>query len=134
MAIRQAKRGNDPLLWTNAKRLRNNCTKRLRKARADYIKENLENNIGNSKKFWKNIQDVLPNKKNRSMGNFDLYDDTNKQDIPTEETADYINNFFVNIGPKLAQRYDETWNYEGTRSETILDDIRTNLDEVIRLC
>ena len=68
------------------------------------------------------------------MGNFDLYDDTNKQDIPTEETADYINNFFVNIGPKLAQRYDETWNYEGTRSETILDDIRTNLDEVIRLC
>ena len=133
-AMKQAKRGNDPQLWINAKRLRNTCTNRLRKARADFIKENLENNIGNSKKFWKNIQDVIPSKKNRSMGNFDLYDDTKKQKIMTEETADYINNFFVNIGPKLAERYDMNWDFDGTKSEVILDDIRTNLDEIIKLC
>ena len=74
IAIKQAKKGNDPVLWGNAKRLRNTCTNRLRKARADFIKENLENNMGNSKKFWKNIQDVLPNKKGKSKGSFDLQD------------------------------------------------------------
>ena len=53
IAIKQAKKRKDPLLWENAKRLRNACTNRLRKARADYIKENLENNAGNSKNFGK---------------------------------------------------------------------------------
>ena len=63
-AMKVAKKRGDPNLWAEAKRLRNICTNRLRKARADYIKENLENNFGNCEKFWKNIQTVLPNKKN----------------------------------------------------------------------
>ena len=53
--FKRAKRRKDPQLWNEAKRLRNNCIKRLREAKADYIKENLENNIGNQKKFWQNM-------------------------------------------------------------------------------
>ena len=56
--------------------IRNRCINRVRKAPADYIKEKLENNIGNSKRIWQNIQEVLPNKGNKSMPLFDLYDDT----------------------------------------------------------
>ena len=62
-AMKIAKRRGDPELWKIAKTLRNRCTKRLRKARVDYIKENFDTNMGNSKKFWKNIQEVLPNRK-----------------------------------------------------------------------
>ena len=52
-ALKRAKKSKDPLLWAESKRLRNNCTKKLRDARADYIKDNLDNNTGNQKKFWK---------------------------------------------------------------------------------
>ena len=133
-ALNLAKKRNDPQLWIEAKRHRNSCTNCLRKARADFIKENLENNAGNSKKFWKNIQDVLPNKKGKSSGTFDLFDSINKRDIPNEETANYINEYFVQIGPKLAQRYDLDWNYNGVQSDTTLDDIETSLEEIIKLC
>ena len=133
-ALKMAKKHNDPQLWIKAKRLRNSCTNRLRKARADFIKENLENNVGNSKKFWKNIQDVLPSKKGKSPGNFDLFDSNDKRDIPNEETANYINDYFVQIGPKLAQQYDLEWNFNGERADIVLDDIETNLEEIIKLC
>ena len=133
MAIKQAKKGNDPVLWRNAKQLRNTCTNRLRKARADYIKENLENNIGNSKKFWKNIQDVLPSKKGKAKGNFDLHDENDKN-IASERVADFINNFFVNIGPNLARGNDTEWEFNGNQSEVLLDDIKTNREEIIKIC
>ena len=37
-ALRRAKKRKDPQLWKEAKRLRNNCIKRLRDARAEYIR------------------------------------------------------------------------------------------------
>ena len=60
--LKLAKKRKDPEIWKDAKRLRNNCTRRLRQALADFISENLDNNIGNQKKFWKNIQTLLPKK------------------------------------------------------------------------
>ena len=93
-----------------------------------------QNNVGNSKKFWKNIQNVLPNTKGKSMPIFDLLDENLGENVPDEETADYINDFFVKIGPKLAQRYDDEWEYYGDRSNQTLDDMITNTDEIIKLC
>ena len=61
-ALKIAKKIKDPELWIEAKALRNRCTQRLRQAKADFISDNLNNNIGNQKKFWKNIQSLLPNK------------------------------------------------------------------------
>ena len=102
------KRKRNDVLWTEAKRLRNDCTKRLRNARADYIKENLENNQGNSKKFGKNIQNILHNRKNKSSVTFDLYDSESNLSISSNDTADFINEFLVDISPKLASKID-TW-------------------------
>ena len=133
-ALKKAKRKKDDLLWKEAKRLRNDCTKRLRTARADYIKENLENNLGNSKKIWKNIQNILPNKKNKTAPNVDLYDHESDSIVPPEETADFINNFFVNIGPNLSKNNNEKWEFEGKNTNHILQDIFTDIDEVSKLC
>ena len=133
-AIKNAKKHkNNPQLWKTAKTIRNSCTNRLRKARADFIKENLENNKGNSKKFWKNIQDVLPKNKNKSKVSFELVD-ADDGPILDEHTADYINSFFVNIGPKLAQQYSCNWKTNMNKTDFILDDIRTTVEEVVSLC
>ena len=52
-ALKRAKKSKYPVLWMEAKRLRNNCTKRLRDARADFIKENLNKNQVNQKNSGK---------------------------------------------------------------------------------
>ena len=52
-ALKRAKKSKDLRLWAEAKRLRNSCTKRLRDAQADFIKDDLNNNIGNQKNSGK---------------------------------------------------------------------------------
>ena len=90
-ALKGAKNKKDPILWAEAKRLRNNCTKRLRDARAEYIKENLDNNMGDQTKFWKNIQSVIPSAKMKKVGNFKLVDQDTGLDIEENATSRYIN-------------------------------------------
>ena len=54
-ALKIAKKSKDSNLWKEAKRLRNACTNRLRKAKADFIKEQLIIHLKDQKKFWKHI-------------------------------------------------------------------------------
>ena len=46
--------------WILAKRKRNDCLTRVRKAKADFVKSELDD----SKKFWKNIHNIIPSGKN----------------------------------------------------------------------
>ena len=91
------KKKTDENLWNQAKRFRNMCTNRLRKAKADYVKSNLNNNQNNPKKFWKNIQEIFP-QKSKNNKNIILTDMDTDQTFESEKVADYINDFFTNIG------------------------------------
>ena len=89
--------------------------------------------MGNSKKNWKNIQNVLPKNKSNTKATFELHDETNGP-VKEEHVANYTNDYFINIGPKLAQQYTKEWTSNAEKTDTILEDIRTNIDEVIKLC
>ena len=132
--MRRAKKRKDPQLWTEAKRVRNQCIKRLREARAEYIKTNLNNNIGDQKKFWKQIQEVLPSKKKGGSSAFKLIDKNNGNLVPEKDAATFINEFFVNIGPNLAKKCNAEWNFRGNVCENKIENIETDIDEIIRLC
>ena len=134
LALKRAKKRKDPELWKEAKRLRNTCIRRLREARADYIKENLNNNMGDQKKFWKNIQNVLPSKRTYGPLNLKLIDQSTGKHIAEESTASYINDFFVNIGPNLAKKCNTEWNFRGKNCENSINDIETDIDEIVKLC
>ena len=54
--------------------------------------------------------------------------------ITSDQTADYINDYFVSIGPNLSKNNKEKWDYNGSSTNSQLDDIQTNIDEVIKLC
>ena len=58
--------------------------------------------MNDSKKFWRNIHDIWPNKKTTTP-TITLFDQTTKIEIKQEDTADYINRFFTGIGPTFAQ-------------------------------
>ena len=93
-ALKKAKKKKKLNSWNEAKRLRNACTNGLRKAKADYMKERLEINLNDQKKFWKHIQEVKPN---NSKGNklINLKDTTTDTLIGSTNTTDYINKFYI---------------------------------------
>ena len=132
-ALKKAKKSKNRELWNDSKRLRNSCTNRLRKAKADYIKERLEIHSNDQKKFWKHIQEVIPNN-NKGTKLIHLKDNTTDSLININETSDYINKFFTNIGPNLAKECDQAWQYTGITCEHKLANIETSPAEINEIC
>ena len=132
-ALKNAKKSKNRDLWNEAKRIRNACTNRLRKAKADFIKEQLITHSNDQKKFWKHIQDVLPKNTHNNNKPISLLND-NDQTIETENVADYINQFFTDIGPNLAKNCQMDWVYSGNESIGSLTNIETTKEEIIVIC
>ena len=86
-------------------------------AKADHIKEQLNNNKNDLVEFWKSINGILPQPTHRDVI---LEDDAGKE-IPTDKTATYINDYFANIGKKLAEQIitpEQTSNIESVERDS----------------
>ena len=81
---------------------------------------------------WKDIQLILPKKGSSDFRKYTLKDDILFYDI--NKAANFINDYFVNIGPKLAQGFHSVWQFHGARSVYTLDNIVVQEMEVIDCC
>ena len=63
-----------------------------------------------------------------------LVDRDTDSSIDKENTANYINNYFSEIGPNLAQQFNNNWSYDGEEIDNILPDFSVNEREVINIC
>ena len=77
--------------------------------------------MGDSRKFWKNIQEVIPNKKSNNGNIFNLLDNLPNEMIDSDKTADFINDYFTNIGPNLAKNLNKLWSFVGEKPDEILE-------------
>ena len=119
--------------WNLARRLRNECVTKIRKAKCDFVKNEMHTNMNDSKRFWRNVKEIWPNKKANSP-KITLIDQETKTEIRQEDTANYIYHFFTNIGPSLAQNLNEPWSYEGIVSERHISNIEVNNVEILKIC
>ena len=96
---RKAKTTNNEDDWNIAKFHRNQVNSNIRGAKADFIKEQLRNNEGNSAKFWRKIKQVMPGKKgNKTNTKKILLTDDYNLPIHEHDTAQYMNEFFAKLG------------------------------------
>ena len=131
VALRRAKRSKNEEHWAIARRLRNNCLKNIRTAKADFIRDQISENKQDPKKFWNSINKLLPgNVKNKQ--NISLKDD-NQVEIDSEETADFMNQYFATIGTKLAQGFTGSKLPDEVNFGVNLEQISTNREEVEKL-
>ena len=94
----KAKRTNNEDDWNIAKFHRNQVNCNIRKAKADFVKDQLKNNEGNGARFWRSIKQIMPSKKgakNDAKISLQTEDDKN---VPGEKIPDHLNTFFANIG------------------------------------
>ena len=98
----------NPLLWSNYKGLRNQCTYAIRKAIQDHYHGLIEETKDDPKKMWKTINRVL-NKDSASKSISSL--NVNGKVVTGEgELAEALNRHFVSVGPKLAEKIKTTPN------------------------
>ena len=106
-AWKRAKRSGNTDDVIRAKRLQNEVKDTIRRAKKDFIQEELVRDETSAKRFWEKINHTLPNKNNGNT--IRLVDDPNKRVIEDNQLPDYINTFFTGIGPKLASNFNERW-------------------------
>ena len=120
-ALKKAKKTNNLIDWTNAKKLRNEVGKLVETARKQHFQEEYEHSKDDPKRFWRNIYDIIPNNKNNKTV---IHLKSQEGDeVKLDKTAKYINDYFTNIGPKLASKFNERWKYFGNETENDIDEI-----------
>ena len=82
--------------WNIARYLRNLTNSGIRRARREYVLEELEQNDSDYKKFWKSIRSVIPNNKGSSPRDILLKNDGERVD--KGDVAHFINDYFINVG------------------------------------
>ena len=108
--ILQAKIENTEIAWNIAKQAKNRTKNFIQRAKTAYISDALETNRNNPKAFWRTINSILPNKKDRTSEKIVLKDQNTQLNIQDKDIPDYINDYFSTIGPKLAQNYNLNYN------------------------
>ena len=134
LMLKKAKKSKLPEDWIIAKRYRNDCLSKIRKAKSDFVTSELEFSKNDSKKFWKNIKEVLPigSKSNKKII---LFDEETSDEIQDTDIANYINDFFAHIGSKLAADFNTPWYFDGIENnDDYIENIIVTHDEVLKIC
>lgn len=113
---KKAKRSGLENDWNVARKARNNCTKVVNSAKNTYILNLLHTKEKNSKKFWKVIQQVLPNSNQKSQ-EIHLSDQTTGLDVPPGEVPDHLNNHFCQTGATLSSSFSNSPRFAATITE-----------------
>ena len=95
---KKAKRTQSSDDWNIAKFLRNQTNRAIRQAKADFVVEQLTVNEGNSSKFWRTINAVMPGSKDKTKNAKIVLTDQTGLKIDDKQVASHINHFFTEVG------------------------------------
>ena len=90
--------------------LRNRVNSQIRAAKANYFKNVLRNNTNNFKQTWKVINELLGRKRYANLPNEFIYNDIKFTDPVS--IANQCNNYFVNAGIELPERFPPSDDYK----------------------
>ena len=128
-ALKQAKKNKSQYAWNEANILRDYVGNLIENAKKDYLEEEIIGSKNDSKRFWRNINTILPNGKTKTKNKISLKNDKGEL-IEEKDTANYINDFFTNIGPKLAEKFNKNWVNFGEKCDAIMEKVKINKFEI----
>ena len=93
----KAKRAGDPIDTEHARRARNSCSQFKKSLRKDYYVSASEQAGRDSKQLWRVLKQLFWSKKGKNCIN------SNNGKLDSKDMANDINDFFADIGPRLAE-------------------------------
>ena len=124
IAMALAKRTKNEDDFNVAKNMRNNVGELIFQAKKNHFEDEYNASKKDPKKFWSNIFTILPKNKVQKL-NINLKNDFNEE-IDSDDTAAYINDFFANIGPNLAKKHNKDWRYYGNEMQNSITNLKVN--------
>ena len=119
-----------------AKSERNRVGRMVDQATAEFLKEQQNEHADDPKKFWRVVKSIVPGKRKPtsviSLMNNEAVD--GEEAISVSGTADFINQFFTGICPKLASNLEEKWSFFGERVQDDCPLFSANFAQVLKLC
>ena len=106
----------------------------IKNIKAEFIQENLVQNQGDRQNNLYILPEFFTKKNSKNSRNSVMKYELNEPIYEAKKAADFINDYFVNVGPKLAQCFVDNWEFNGTGTHEILNDFNVTEDEVISLC
>ena len=105
-----AKRTDAIIDWENFHRKKNEVKNLLRNAKEDFIKGKLEEYGNNPRKFWRMINEMSGIGKNKAKSNScSKIIDEDGVIYENLEAAQFLNSYYVNVGPNLSKKQDVPW-------------------------
>ena len=140
-ALRIARNSGKIEDWKVAKSERNRVGRLIDEAKAEFLKEQQVELVDDPKKFWRLVKTIVPDKVKKSR-KISLKKETTMvagaesqdENVSDKETAGFINNFFSNIGPNLANNFHESWEFYGENIREGCPDLDTDYEQVRLLC
>ena len=111
--------------------LRNLANEEKRLARNKYNKQKFETYKNKPKEYARCINNLL-NPKNKNPI-YSLFDKDLQVNVPFDKTADFINNYFATIGPKLANNMNLPYVTNNPATDTIFSFTPAKLEDVLKL-
>ena len=106
----KAKLSEDPTDWTTFRKKKNEVKKLLSSAKEEFIKDKLESLKNNPRKFWRIINEMSGIGKNTKKGKgCSKIADDNGQIYENIDAAEFLNKYYVNVGPTLAKDHKIDW-------------------------
>ena len=131
--LKRAKESGSKVLWDEYKKLRNEVTKLLRDAEANYWRQEFQNTEC-SKDFWKLVARITHKKKPNNTG--PIADDQGHMILDDQTKAEAMNDYFVAVGPNLASQINPLPNFRDVehiyRITPTLSSISLNKSDLLR--
>ena len=124
IALKKAKKSRRVEDFEIAKKLKNETGKLVENAKINYLSTEFENAKGDPKNFWKNIYSIIPKSKLENNKETIHLKDEKGNNIDIENTSSFINDFFINIGPNLANKTSSSWEYFDVEENNQINDIK----------
>ena len=105
----QAIRSGIDMAWQKYKVVRTEVASLLRYKKRQYIVSTLKSKKGDPKGFWKEIGKNLHIGKQKPSAGCTAVKCENSQVVTDKAAANAMNNYYVNVGPNLAEKFKESW-------------------------
>ena len=126
LAWKKAKRTQDPDDRERARVLRNRTKHVIRQAKSNFVQDYLDNDQISTKKFWEKINYIMPSNDRQCI--IKLVDQDSREPVTDNDLASYVNEFFVNIGPKLSESFLTEWTDNLTNNcEFVMPDLKVDI-------
>ena len=103
------KNTKDPEDWAAFKEQNIFVKSQIKSGKEEFVKESLKENSGNPRKFWRTINNLTGLGKNKAKTTNIQIKTAEGKFLNGSEAVEHINDYYVNVGPKLAEKFPDNW-------------------------